>query len=131
MPGGVLTIFKGLFGAKKGDGIGGLATDIREAIKGKEIDPNKLIDTYIEIEKLKAGVIEAEMSGNWLQRSWRPILMMSLVVIVVNNYILFPYFPETLTMLDLPDELWNLLTIGVGGYVAWRSIEKAVKIYKK
>jgi hypothetical protein len=71
------------------------------------------------------------MSGNWLQRSWRPILMLSLVVIVINNYILFPYFPDTLTMLDLPDELWNLLTIGVGGYVAGRSIEKAVKIYKK
>jgi hypothetical protein len=131
MAGGFLTVMKGLFGSKKGDGIGGLATDIREAIKGKEIDPNKLIDTYIEIEKLKASVIEAEMSGNWLQRSWRPILMMSLVVIVVNNYILFPYFPDTLMMLDLPDELWNLLTIGVGGYVAGRSIEKAVKIYKK
>jgi len=129
--GGFIKVLTGLFGSKKGDGIGGLATDIREAIKGKEIDPNKLIDTYIEIEKLKATVIEAEMSGNWLQRSWRPILMLSLVVIVINNYILFPYFPETLTMLDLPDELWNLLTIGVGGYVAGRSIEKAVKIYKK
>jgi len=131
MPGGFLTVVKGLFAAKKGDGIGGLATDIREAIKGKEIDPNKLIDTYIEIEKLKASVIETEMSGNWLQRSWRPILMLSLVVIVINNYILFPYFPDTLQMLDLPNELWNLLTIGVGGYVAGRSIEKAVKIYKK
>ena len=129
--GGFIKVLTELFGSKKGDGIGGLATDIREAIKGKEIDPNKLIDTYIEIEKLKATVIEAEMSGNWLQRSWRPILMLSLVVIVINNYILFPYFPDTLTMLDLPDELWNLLTIGVGGYVAGRSIEKAVKIYKK
>jgi hypothetical protein len=127
----VIDIFKGIFKSKKGEGVGGLATDIREAIKGKEIDPNKLIDTYIEIEKLKASVIETEMSGNWLQRSWRPILMLSLVVIVINNYILFPYFPETLTMLDLPNELWNLLTIGVGGYVAGRSIEKAVKIYKK
>ena len=127
---GIIKILSGLFASKKGEGVGGLATDIREAIKGKEIDPNKLIDTYIEIEKLKASVLTTEMSGNWLQRSWRPILMLSLVLIVINNYILFPYFPETLTMLDLPDELWNLLTIGVGGYVAGRSIEKAVKIYK-
>ena len=128
---GIIKVLSGLFASKKGEGIGGLATDIREAIKGKEIDPVKLIDTYLEIEKLKASVINTEMQGNWLQRSWRPILMLSLVLIIINNYLLFPYFPESLTMLDLPDKLWNLLTIGVGGYVAGRSIEKAVKIYKK
>ena len=123
-------IISGLFKSKKGDGIGGLATDIRESIKGKEIDPNKLIDTYIKLEELKASVLTTEMQGNWLQRSWRPLLMLSLVLIIVNNYILFPYFPDTLTMLDLPEQLWTLLTIGVGGYVGGRSIEKAVKIYK-
>ena len=127
---GIIKVLSGLFASKKGEGVGGLATDIREAIKGKEIDPVKLIDTYLEIEKLKASVINTEMQGNWLQRSWRPILMLSLVLIIINNYLLFPYFPESLTMLDLPDKLWNLLTIGVGGYVAGRSIEKAVKIYK-
>ena len=124
------TIIGGLFGSKKGDGIGGLATDIREAIKGKELTPDKLIDTYVKLEELKAKVLTTEMSGNWLQRSWRPMLMLSLVLIIVNNYILFPYFPDTLTMLELPEQLWTLLTIGVGGYVGGRSIEKAVKIYK-
>ena len=129
--GGFIKVLTGLFASKKGEGVGGLATDIREAIKGKEISPDKLIDTYLKIEELKAQVLNTEMQGNWLQRSWRPILMLSLVLIVVNNYLLFPYFPDTLTMLDLPDKLWNLLTIGVGGYVAGRSVEKAVKIYKQ
>jgi len=129
--GGFIKVISGLFASKKGEGVGGLATDIREAITGKEITPDKLIDTYLKIEELKVQVLNAEMQGNWLQRSWRPILMLSLVLIVINNYILFPYFPDTLTMLELPNELWNLLTIGVGGYVAGRSIEKAVKIYKK
>ena len=128
---GFLKVFTSLFASKKGEGVGGLATDIREAINGKEIDPDKLIDSYIRIEELKAQVLNAEMQGNWLQRSWRPILMLSLVLIVINNYLLFPYFPDTFTMLELPDKLWNLLTIGVGGYVAGRSVEKAVKIYKQ
>jgi hypothetical protein len=128
---GFLTVVKGLFGAKKGDGIGGLATDIREAIKGQEIDPNKLIDTYVKVAELQSKNLQTEMQGNWLQRSWRPLLMLSLVFIVVNNYILLPYFPNVFTGLDLPDHLWELLKIGVGGYVVGRSIEKAADKWKK
>lgn len=125
------TVLGSLFGSKKGEGIGGLATDIREAIKGKEIDPDKLIDTYIRIEELKSKVLSTELSGNLLQRSWRPILMLILIFIILNNYVMFPYFPETFQVLELPSQLWDLLTLGVGGYVIGRSVEKAVKLYKK
>ena len=34
--------------------IGGLALDIREAIKGKEMDPQRLIELQAEINKLEA-----------------------------------------------------------------------------
>jgi hypothetical protein len=34
-------------------------------------------------------------------------------------------------MLELPDKLWNLLTIGVGGYVVGRSAEKIAESYAK
>lgn len=129
--GGFLTIIKGLFASKKGDGIGGLATDIREAIKGKEITPDKLIETYLEIAKIQSTVLTTEMQGNWLQRSWRPLLMLMIMLIIMNNYILFPYFPEKLEMLELPNHLWEILKLGLGGYVVGRSVEKAVKIYKK
>lgn len=129
--GGFLTIIKGLFASKKGDGIGGLATDIREAIKGKEITPDKLIETYLEIAKIQSTVLTTEMQGNWLQRSWRPLLMLMIMLIIMNNYILFPYFPEKLEMLELPNHLWEILKLGLGGYVVGRSVEKAVKIYKQ
>ena len=129
--GGFLTIIKGLFASKKGDGIGGLATDIREAIKGKEITPDKLIEIYLEIAKIQSTVLTTEMQGNWLQRSWRPLLMLMIMLIIMNNYILFPYFPEKLEMLELPNHLWEILKLGLGGYVVGRSIEKAVKIYKQ
>jgi len=128
---GFLAVVKGLFGAKKGVGIGGVATDLREAIKGKEITPDKLIDTYVRIMEIQSSVLQTEMQGNWLQRSWRPILMLMIMLIILNNYILFPYFPQTLLVLELPDHLWTLLELGVGGYVVGRSVEKAVKIYKQ
>lgn len=127
---GFLTVVKGLFASKKGDGLGGLATDIREAIKGKEADPNKMIDLYSKLVDAKSKVVTTEMQGNWLQRSWRPLLMLTLVFIIVNNYILFPYFSETFQALEIPADLWDLLKIGVGGYVVGRSAEKAAEKWK-
>jgi len=78
----------------------------------------------------RAGIITAEAKGDsWMQRNWRPILMLSIVSIVVNNYIIFPYvdlFGYKAMVLDLPDRMWGLMEIGVGGYVLGRSGEKIV-----
>jgi hypothetical protein len=81
-------------------------------------------------------VILEEARGNWLQRTWRPILMMVVIAIIANNYIIYPYASaflggEMTVMLDLPDTLWKLLYIGVGGYVVGRSAEKVVTNLKQ
>jgi hypothetical protein len=94
-----------------------------------------------ELLKVDASTFEnqikpllAELSGNWLQRSWRPILMLSIVAIVVNNYIVYPYlslFGVPSIVLTLPDKLWSLMEIGVGGYIVGRSAEKVIQNYKQ
>ena len=76
----------------------------------------------------QAGVITAEAnSANKLASSWRPMLMYVFMAIIVNNYILAPYlqamFHVGLT-LSIPPDMWDLLKLGVGGYVVGRSIEK-------
>ncbi len=90
----------------------------------------------LESQELKGriDIILAEARGSWMQKNWRPVLMMVVIAIVANNYLLVPYmmwigadFPA----LELPDALWNLLTIGVGGYVVGRSAEKTMEVYKK
>ena len=77
----------------------------------------------------------AELNGNWLQRSWRPILMMVIIVIIANNYIVHPYielfFPGKSTALALDQNLWDLLKIGVGGYTLGRSAEKIAQRWNK
>ena len=88
-----------------------------------------------ELKELEAQgeILIAEMGGNWLQRSWRPILMLSIVAIVVNNYIVLPYlalFGLPSVELDLPEKLWNLMTLGVGGYIVGRTGEKMVQTIK-
>lgn len=78
----------------------------------------------------QSDVIKAEAgSSSWITASWRPILMLVFTAIVANNYILAPYLQAMFHVglsLALPPEMWDLLKIGVGGYVVGRSVEKAV-----
>ena len=129
-------------------GVGKLAQEIRSLITG-EPTPEKQAEIkgkLIELEgkaeaaahqtrQLQTQIIVAEATGqSWLQRNWRPILMLSIVAIVVNNYLLVPYlrlYNVSVTLLDLPERLWDLMTLGVGGYVAGRSAEKIVETWKK
>lgn len=81
----------------------------------------------------KTKVLVTELSGSWLQRNWRPLLMMTIVTIIANNYLIAPYLSAVFGVgiaLDLPERLWDLMTIGVGGYVAGRTGEKMVDIWK-
>jgi hypothetical protein len=82
----------------------------------------------------KTKIILAEAQGGWLQRNWRPLLMLIFMIIIANNYIMFPYislfFPGKAVMLVLPDFMWELLKIGVGGYVVGRSVEKGISTWK-
>lgn len=77
---------------------------------------NKLLDNQTRI-------VEAETKGmSWLQNNWRPILMMVCIYIIFNNYILVPYFKIPVVILD--NNIWNLMEMGITGYVCGRSLEK-------
>lgn len=86
-------------------------------IEGSYLDyENKLLDSQTKI-------IDSEAKGeSWLQRNWRPMLMVICMFIILNNYVLVPYLHLPLTVLD--ERIWNLMELGVGGYVAGRSLEK-------
>ena len=87
----------------------------------KQIEANLLAAIARQEEALhqsRASIIGAEAQGNWLQRSWRPIIMLVFATIVLAG-----------TFLDLPiladtSRFWDLLEIGIGGYVIGRSAEK-------
>ena len=61
--------------------------------------------------------------------------MWIIIFILANNYLIAPLLnniiglfgpPSLLPILELPDKLFNLMTIGLGGYVVGRSAEKIV-----
>lgn len=76
----------------------------------------------------QAGVVTAEAnSTNRLASSWRPLLMYVFMAIIVNNYIVAPYLQAMFhfgLQLAIPPDMWELLKLGVGGYIVGRSIEK-------
>ncbi len=76
-----------------------------------------------------AQIIVAEAQGeSWLQRNWRPLLMCLFGVIIANNYIVVPLFGTPTA--EIPPDMWDLLKLGVGGYVIGRSVEKGIKVWR-
>ena len=73
----------------------------------------------------KSEIIVAEAKGeSWVQRSWRPVTMLTFVALVVARWL--GLTADTVGP-ELELQLMSLIKIGLGGYVAGRSIEKVAK----
>jgi len=100
--------------------------DLKEKLK-HELN-TQLINGDHEELIAKSKIIEAEASSkHWLTATWRPALMWICIIVIFNNYILAPFINilfGTSLELSIPEPMWNLLTIGIGGYIAGRSGEK-------
>ena len=82
----------------------------------------KTLDYEAKLTEAKAEIIKSETVGSWLQRSWRPLIMLAFGLIVIYEYFISSIF--NLPKSDLPEAFWQLLNIGIGGYVVGRSAEK-------
>jgi hypothetical protein len=87
-----------------------------------------------ELRKAAADIVKTEALGHsWLQRNWRPLLMLVIVAIIANNYLVAPYAQAMFGVgiaLDLPERLWDLMTVGVGGYVVGRTAERGIELWR-
>lgn len=123
-------LLKGLF-----DVVDQSIEDKDQAARIKSLLQQKVLDGQAKEIEAAANIIVAEAQGeSWLQRNWRPMLMCLFGLIVANNYIVGPYlalFGGPSLMLDLSPDMWDLLKIGVGGYVVGRSVEKGIKVWKQ
>jgi hypothetical protein len=106
-------------------GLDKLFTSKEEKIKAENVIKQILIEKQLELQKMQTEIIVTEAKGNWLQRSWRPILMLTFGFIVIYVKFIAPLF--NLTTPELEIEFWELLKIGIGGYVVGRSAEKISK----
>ena len=113
-----------------------LVTDLIDKVLPDKEKANEL-KAQITLEALKADsseleaatkIIVAEASGEcWLQRNWRPMLMLWFAGLLGAHWLGFT--PDNLgeeTILKLLD----IVQVGIGGYVLGSYNEKMVKAYK-
>ncbi len=85
----------------------------------------KILEYESKLMEAQASVIRAEATGqSWIQRNWRPVTMLTFLVLVVLDT--FGVFHT-----ELNEKAWLLLQIGLGGYVVGRSAEKIVQLTKR
>jgi len=83
------------------------------------------------VEQAARDVLVAEIKGDsWLQRSWRPICMLTFLIMLVSYW--FGLTPDVVNENETALEAcFNLLSLGLGGYVLTRGGEKIMREYKR
>ena len=108
------------FSTKAVQDVGGVIDNLSTSDEEKSAAKAQLSQIVLtalnEATKAQADVLKVELQGNWLQRSWRPLVMLTFtVIIVIGAFHKIPYLTS-----DSP--FWNLLELGLGGYVIGRSV---------
>ena len=76
------------------------------------------------IEQAAADIVKAEaQSSHWLAANWRPLTMIVFVSLIVARW--FGWSAPGLSE-DEALKLWDIVQLGLGGYVIGRSAEKVV-----
>lgn len=95
-------------------------------------DPQAAADAQLKLMQMQSSgqlaelnaavqVIIAEATGNWLQRSWRPLMMLFFAGLVGARW--FGYSAPNMSEAEIM-ELWAIVKLGIGGYTIGRSVEK-------
>lgn len=76
------------------------------------------------IEQAAAEIVKTEAaSGHWLAANWRPLLMLVFGGLIVARW--FGWAAPNLSEAEYL-KLWDIVQLGLGGYVIGRSVEKVV-----
>ena len=102
--------------------VGNIIPDKTEQSKAEAELYRQLLQHSSELNLAAADIIKAEAaSGSWLAASWRPITMLTFVALIVARWL--GWTADNIQ----PEEylkLWDIVELGLGGYVIGRSVEK-------
>ena len=101
-------------------GLDELFTSKEERLQAENVIKKILVLKELELIKMQTNIIITEATGNWLQ-------MLSFGFIVMYVKFIGPVFQ--LHVPPLEDEFWNLLQLGIGGYVIGRTGEKMMESF--
>ena len=123
-------MFKLLLGLLKGNNenksiAGGLAWEIREAIKGKELDPKELLEIQTKINEIEAQHRTIFVAG------WRPFIGWICGIALMYNFVIRDLFiwvvkPESIPPALQMEHLMTVLLcmLGLGGLRTYEKIKE-------
>lgn len=97
----------------------------KDRIKSEAL--TELMDYAQEIEAAAASIVKQEAaSSHWLAANWRPITMLIFVALIVARWMGWaaPNLSEAEYI-----KLWEIVELGLGGYVIGRTVEKAYPMF--
>jgi hypothetical protein len=99
-----------------------------DAEKIKQSIQQQLLSGQLKELEAQAAIITAEAKGGFLQRNWRPALMLIFAGLIVAHWFGFtaPNIPES-----VQNSLLNIVLVGCSGYILGRSGEKIMDKYKE
>lgn len=122
----LLSLLKG-GGSSGRSAIGGLAWELREAIKGKELDPNEILELQTKINEVEAQHRSMFVAG------WRPSVGWVCSLAFAYHFIGFPIIRTIYPDVDFPEldtePLFTVLMgmLGLGGLRTFEKIKGKTK----
>ena len=101
-------------------------TKLENVIKSEmlELEGKRLELEGTLIQAQSAVIIAEAQSQSWLARNWRPLVMVTFAAEIV---LISTGFMDVEALQAVPPELWKLLTLGIGGYMTLRTVDKAIQ----
>lgn len=92
-------------------------------LKAQEL-ANSIEEIYAkELESVNQTMREESKSEHWMVWSWRPLIGFTFCAILINNYVLLPYFKNKgMEIIIVPDNVWSAILVILGVASAGRSI---------
>jgi len=124
----LLGLLKGGGGDGQKSGAGNLAWQIREAIKGKELDPTQIIELQTKINEVEAQHRNVFVAG------WRPFIGWVCGVALAYNFVIRDLLIWAVDTAEVPPALQmeHLMTVllgmlGLGGLRTFEKVKDKVK----
>lgn len=101
-----------------------LPADPEAAAKAEAEVSRELLANAARLETAAADIVRTEAaSSHWLAANWRPLVMLVFTGLIVARW--FGWAAPNLSEAEYI-ALWNIVELGLGGYVIGRTVEKAL-----
>ena len=94
-------------------------TSKEEAAELKNKLSTTIFDSFLKVVNIQKEIILADSTGNWLQRGWRPIVMLIFAGLIVTYWFGWATPDKELAM-----KILDIVQLGLGGMVIGRTVEK-------